>query len=112
MATVVCDQHGLRFDPERADGCVICRRERGAAPPAERPAAPAAAAGGLPVALAWTVAIWLLGGALLYLAHDQVVETFRPDVAAGAWEGAGAPDESGAAPDEELAEPADDGGGG
>jgi len=87
MATVVCEKHGLRFDPERSSGCVLCRREQGgdaaAAPGAA--VAPAARGGqGVLPAVALTLAIWVIGGVLLFSAHKQAAESLR------AW-GFGAP---------------------
>lgn len=85
MATVVCEKHGLRFDPERSSGCVLCRREQGGEAAAPAAAAPAARAGQsvLP-AVALTLVIWVIGGVLLFSAHNQAVESLR------AW-GFGAP---------------------
>jgi hypothetical protein len=88
MATVICEKHGLRFDPERADGCVLCRRERGGESPAAAAAASVPAAGGsLKSALAWTVGLWLAGGTLLYLAHDQVATALRGEEAVDEYAG-------------------------
>jgi len=75
MATVVCEKHGLRYDPERANGCVICRREEGGAPPSPR--ASGRARIGLGPVLLLTVAIWLVAGFLLSAAHRAVVRSLR-----------------------------------
>lgn len=34
MASIVCEKHDLRYDPEVSEGCVICQRERREATPA------------------------------------------------------------------------------
>lgn len=77
MATVVCEKHGLRYDPERAEGCVICRRE--AAGPTATAARPAGRPLGLGPLLLLTVAIWLVSAFALFSAHRAVVRSL------GAW---------------------------
>ncbi len=43
--SVVCESHGLRYNPEIHDGCVRCRRERGESPATAPRATGATAAG-------------------------------------------------------------------
>lgn len=83
MATVVCEKHGLRFDPERADGCVLCRREAGgtATPRAARLGDGRSGSIGLAVVL--TFAIWVVAGLLLFGAHRAVADRFRQWGASG-----------------------------
>ena len=74
-AAAVCERHGLRFDPTKQDGCVLCRRERAGGetlPTAPRGATPAANG------RAWAVAalLWVVGGGALFVAHREVLAAF------------------------------------
>lgn len=82
MATAVCEKHKLRFDPERQDGCVICRRE---AAPLAPPAAEPAGADGIGAPLAVASAIWLVSALVLFatqreLARAYVLEQEQPQL--------------------------------
>jgi hypothetical protein len=74
MPTVVCQKHGLRYDPETQIGCVVCRREAAAAAPAATPAAPAEDGLGKPLAVA--AAIWLASALVLFAAHREMASVY------------------------------------
>lgn len=97
----VCERHGLRYDPTQHEGCVLCRRERGAAATESTSAGSSGSSPGR----AWAVAalIWLLAGGTLYVAHREVLASFAPFLLAA--EGALGADEPVIDP---LAEPAPD----
>jgi hypothetical protein len=76
LRSVICERHGLRFDPSVHDGCVRCRREAATSPDAAVPAAGAAAEPPVGRAWAWAAVLWLVAGGALYLAHRQVVASF------------------------------------
>lgn len=93
MTTVVCDKHGLRFDPERSDGCVLCRREAGGdAAHAASASRASERAGSIGPAVALTFAIWVVAGLLLFGAHRAVADGFRQWGASGPQTGFDEPD--------------------
>lgn len=91
--TVVCEKHGLRYNPVQHDGCARCRREAGeklgassaARGVASNPSAGGSAGGALGVAAALVFVV----GLALFWSHRQVYdETF------GGWnDGSGYEDE-------------------
>ncbi len=65
--SVVCETHGLRYNPATHDGCVRCRRERGevtTAPP--RGPGVAAQAGSLGAAVGTALGLIAVSGSLMY----------------------------------------------
>lgn len=82
MANIVqCEKHGLRFNADSQDGCVICRREAsGGAPPPRAPAGTGAldpstrVASGAPLGPALLVTAVLITGTTgaFFLAHKAV----------------------------------------
>lgn len=108
MAIVVCEKHGLRFDSERTDGCVLCRREAGG------DAAPAAASraggrsGSIGLAVALTFAIWVVAGLLLFGAHRAVADSFRQWGASGQETGFDEPTAAWENADDASLDPADE----
>ena len=107
MPTVVCEKHRLRYDSETQTGCVLCRKEAGAAAGAtvpnevpaaaasrpapgspapasskpQSPAAPPPAATGVAGPLAVAASIWLVSSVVLYTAHHQIAAAYASDPA-------------------------------
>lgn len=73
-SVVKCERHGLHYDSTKMTGCVLCRREAGAAP------VPAAAAPGAPLggAIAVTIVLLLAATGVLYATQTLVLDSFRP----------------------------------
>ena len=88
-STVVCERHGLRYNPESQSGCVRCRKEAGERIGTTAPRAAVRAgvvrasasseSGSLAAALAVAFLLIAISSALLYLEHkatwDDVMET-------------------------------------
>ncbi len=66
--SVVCEKHGLRYNPALQTGCVRCRRADGASP---APAGQPPKSGGTSLATAWVLALVLIlaVGFALYATH-------------------------------------------
>lgn len=103
--SVVCEKHGLRYNPTLHSGCVRCRKEAGekigAPAPVARTAAPAAAAaaeGSVLPALAVTLLLVVVTGGGFYFAHRQIRDTVGGYLSQ---EGAGGYDDAGYFDDEE-----------
>lgn len=92
MATVVCEKHGLRFDPERTGGCVLCRREAGDDAAARAASRGGGRSGSIGLAVVLTFAIWVVAGLLLFGAHRAVADRFRQWGASGQQTGFDEPD--------------------
>lgn len=94
---VVCEAHGLRYNPATHDGCVRCRRERGELPARKAPsrasaskgrsAAPQSAASRAnATAMAIAVALMLIVGAgmVLYMGAVSTYDEMQ-EIRQGAW---------------------------
>lgn len=75
--TVVCEKHGLRYNPQIHSGCVRCRKEAGetigavAASPAVASAEPR---GSIAAALAVTFLLVTVSSGIFYAAHKSAWE--------------------------------------
>lgn len=78
--TVVCELHGLRYDPARHDGCLRCRKEkdmekgRPRTEPAAAASAPSPGTAGLFAARAWQLIVQTIKPSGLFLAVFAAVQ--------------------------------------
>lgn len=88
---VRCEAHGLLYNPNQSEGCVLCRREAGVAAPAtaSKPAQSSSSGGAMPRALAVTAGLVLVTSLGLYSAHKSVVGMFSGIFSGAAFEGGG-----------------------
>jgi hypothetical protein len=78
--TVVCEKHGLRYNPQVHSGCVRCRKEAGEAIGGAAKAAAGTSArqgGSIAAALAVTVLLVVLSSGLFYAIHRSAWDAAR-----------------------------------
>lgn len=76
LVAVVCDKHGLRYNPQIHSGCVRCRKEAGETiGAAARGGASAKPGGSIAAALAVTFLLVMVSSGVFYAIHKSAWDT-------------------------------------